>query len=314
MITAIVTMPPYAPYIDEVLKHPIVSGIRLNTVMPVKKSDTLSDLVSRLHDMSERRGKRLYIDLKCRQLRVKTYGVPPFTEIELTHNISVNTPTKAYFHDGRESATVLSAEGNRLIMLEGPKSVVGPGESINILDPSLIVDGYFTEKDEGYIAAGLKAGCHRYMLSFVEQQEDIDLLREKDHDARPIAKIESQKGLEFVRRAYDWKARLMAARGDLYVELQKPHEIITAEEDILRKDKHAIVASRIFPSLSDSLEPSCEDINGVDNLLRMGYRTLMLGDDICQERDSCISALNLLEALAARYEKHSKILPVSLYS
>ena len=31
---AIVTMPPYAPYLEEVAQHPIVSGIRLNTVMP----------------------------------------------------------------------------------------------------------------------------------------------------------------------------------------------------------------------------------------------------------------------------------------
>ncbi len=56
-------------------------------------------------------------------------------------------------------------------------------------------------------------------------------------------------------------------------------------------------ASRILPSLSYSLTPSCHDIMDVDNLRRMGYTTLMLGDEICQERNSVISALNVLYEL-----------------
>ena len=100
----------------------------------------------------------------------------------------------------------------------------------------------------------------------------------------------------------EWEARLMAARGDLYTELRLPHNIIDATEMIVGRDPDAIVASRILPSLTESLEPSCQDIGDVDNLLRMGYRTLMLGDDLCMNRDSLLSALNLLAAMRERYE------------
>ncbi|MBS3122708.1 hypothetical protein J4434_07545 [Candidatus Woesearchaeota archaeon] len=303
-IGAIVTIPPYAPFIREVARHQIVSGLRLNTVMPIK--GPLEDMLKRLDDETKNAGnKELWIDLKCRQLRVKEYWVPPYTEIKISHNIKVETPVTAYFSDGNEQATVVEVDGDRLIMLEGPKRVVGPGESINIVHPSLSIEGFLTETDKRYIESACKVGIHNYMLSFTEMQEDIEALYKLDAEAKTVAKIESQKGMNYVKQVCGEnkgvKPRLMAARGDLYVELSKPHEIIDAVETILKKDKDAIVASRLFNSFSHSLEPTCSDISDVDNLLRMGYKTFMLGDDICMRRESLLSALNLFSAMAERY-------------
>lgn len=300
-IKAIVTIPPYADFIDEVLSHPIVSGLRLNTVMPIKGS--LEDTLTSLYKKTNNHNKKLWIDLKCRQLRIKDYGVPPFTEISLTHNIKVKTPVKAYFSDGNEVATIVKVDKNKLYMQEGPKRVVGPGESINIIDNSLEIEGYFTNLDKEYVKACEKIGIKNYMLSFVEKQEDINNLLKYVSDANIVAKIESEKGLNFINNDYKNNYRLMAARGDLFVEVEKPHKIVESIENILNEDKNAIVASRIFPSLTYSFEPSCEDIGDVDNLLRMGYKSLMLGDDICMKRDSVISALNLLYAMSKKYNK-----------
>jgi pyruvate kinase len=293
----IVTIPPYAPFIDEVVRHPAVEGLRLNVVMPVK--DSLEDVLRRLDDKTKKYGKDFWVDLKCRQLRVKTFGVPPFTEIELTHNIEVNTPVTAYFSGGREYATVLKVDCNRLIMQEGPKRVVGPGESVNIPDDSLKINGFFTDADLKYIEAMKKNDMHNYMLSFVEKKEDIDELMKLDKAANIIAKIESKKGLEY---ADESDVRLMAARGDLFVELKMPHEVIGACERIITKDENAIAASRIFDSLVESYEPSCADVGDADNLMRMGYRHFMLGDEICMRRDSIISGLNLFAAMSKKYE------------
>jgi pyruvate kinase len=301
-IQAIVTIPPYAPFIKEVARHPIVNGLRLNTVMPTKGS--LEELLRKLNSEARNAGdKNLWIDLKCRQLRVKEYWVPPYTEIRLSHSIKVETPVKAYFSDGREAATVLKVDGDRLIMLEGPKRVVGPGEAINIIHPSLTIEGYLTETDKRYVEAGLKAGVKNFMLSFVEGSEDAKALLPYATDANIIAKIESKKGLGYVEKEWKDMPRLMAARGDMFVEVKMPHDIIDAVEKIIRKDSDAIVASRIFGSLSETLEPSCSDIGDVDNLLRMGYKTFMFGDDICMQRDSIISGLNLLSAMAEKYER-----------
>lgn len=315
-IQTIVTIPPYAPFIREVVKHTSVSGLRLNTVMPVKGSEPLEDMLKRLNNETKNAGdKELWIDLKCRQLRVKEYWVPPYTEIKISHRIKVETPVTAYFSDGNEHATVVEVDGDRLIMLEGPKRVVGPGESINIIHPSLSIEGFLTDTDKRYIEAACKVGIHNYMLSFTEEQDDIEALYSLDAEAKAVAKIESKKGMNYVKNEWGKDnlvkpnaiattsklVRLMAARGDLYVELEKPHEIIDAVETIIKTDQNAIVASRIFNSFSHSLEPTCNDIGDVDNLLRMGYKTFMLGDDICMRRESVMSALNLFSAMAERY-------------
>jgi len=300
---AIVTLPPHAPFIDEVLSHDIVSGIRLNTVMPIKGS--LEDKLKELDDKAKGKDKELWIDLKCRQLRVKSFGVPPFTEIELSHEIEVYTPTKAYFSDRSEHATILEVNGSKLIMQEGPRRVVGPGESVTIPHPTLKITGYLTDTDKKYIEAANKIGIHTYMISFVEGNNDIAELIKHDSDAEIIEKIESINGLRYVHKEWqnNGRARLMAARGDLYMELQWPHKIAEAVEDILGKDQNAIVASRILSSLADSPEPSCSDVGDVDNLLRMGYKTFMFGDEVCLKRDTVISALNVFEHMARRYEK-----------
>lgn len=291
----IVTIPPYAPFLGEVLRHPSTSGIRLNTVMPTK--EPLDELVGRLYEAAEKHEKELWIDLKARQLRVKTFGVPPFTEIELSHEIEVNTPVTAYFSDGNESATVLEVYGHKLIMQEGPKRVVGPGESVNIPHHSLKISGSLTKLDVAYIQAAKKVGLHNYMLSFVESEEDVNLLKSLDDKANVLAKIESRRGLDFINKNKPEGYHLMNARGDLYVELRLPHQILRASEDIIRADPDAVVASRILSSLEHSYTPSSADINEVDNLLRIGYKTFMLGDHVCLRKESVISALNVMRAI-----------------
>ncbi len=299
---AIVTLGPYAPFMEDVVKHPIVSGIRLNTVMPLK--ETKEDALKRLESIVKEEGKELWIDLKCRQLRVKEFCTPPYTEITLSHEIEVYTPTKAYFSDRSESATILEVNGNKLIMQDGPRRVVGPGESVTIPHPTLQIKGdYLTDSDKTYIEAANKVGIHKYMLSFIEKKQDSKGVRKYDAKAESIEKIESEKGLRYLSKEWEGNTRLMAACGDLYMELKWPHEIAEKIEFILSKDKNAIAASRILDSLASRPEPSCEDIGHLDNLLRMGYKTVMFGDEICLEKEKILSALNIYTLMARRYEK-----------
>ena len=261
--------------------------------MPVK--EPLEDVLKRMQDLAG--NKPLWIDLKGRQLRTTSYATTPFTEVNISHHIEVNTPVTAYFGNGRESATIVGVDGNRLILLEGPRRVIGPGESINIVDDSLKIHGNLTPTDLQYMEAARKTGMHNYMLSFVESAADIEQLKQHDKDARIVAKIESVQGLNYVRKEYTGKERLMAARGDLYIEVKRPHHILQALETIVHADPEAIAASRILSSLANSPEPSCEDITDVAYLIKTGYKTLMLGDEVCLRRESILSALNVLDAI-----------------
>jgi pyruvate kinase len=293
-VRAIVTIPPYATFAEEVARHPSVVGLRLNTVMPIKGA--LAPVLERLSKL----GPPLWVDLKGRQLRVVGAAIPPFTEVRVSHPVRVETPADAFFDDGREHARVVAVDGDRLILEDGPRRLIGPGESVNLVDPSLEVLGTLTDTDRAYLAAMRDLGLRHVMLSFVERTSDIDEVREALPNADLVLKIESPRGLDFVA---SWTvapppARLMAARGDLYVEVLRPHRIIGALRRIITADPDAIVASRLFPSLARGAVPEATDIGDAAFLMSLGYRTFMLGDEVCLKRDSVMSALNLLEAVA----------------
>ena len=163
------------------------------------------------------------------------------------------------------------------------------------------IEGYFTDLDLRYIKASKAAGNHTYMLSYVEQDSDIDQLLELDPEAEILAKIESLKGLRWVKESYakyaGRKVRLMAARGDLYVEIERPDKILRALKRIVKSDPTAVAASRILTSLMKNARPACSDITDVACLVQMGYGELMIGDDICFNRDALMLALGILSAI-----------------
>ena len=168
MIKAIVTAPPYAHYLDEVAAHPIVSGLRLNTVMPLREEP------GKALDRLQALGQPLWVDLKGRQLRVVGAAIPPYTEVRLSHRIHVQTPVDAFFSDGRECVRIEAVDGDRLILADGPRRLIGPGESVNIVHPSLEIHGTLTDTDRGYLAAMKECGLDRVMLSYVEVPADAD--------------------------------------------------------------------------------------------------------------------------------------------
>lgn len=301
-LSVIVTLPPYADFAVEVARHPLVGGLRLNTVMPIKGFDgtlgtspALDPVLARLADL----GPPLWVDLKGRQLRVVGGAVPPFTEVRVSHRLKVNVPCDAYFDDGREHARLLEVDGDRLILADSPRRYVGPGESVNIVDPSLEIQGTLTAADHAHLAAMARVGLGRVMLSFVERPSDPEEVRALLPDAELVCKIESQRGLDYVATEGKRHGRLMAARGDLYVEVPRPHLVLGALRQIAEADPDAIVASRILGSLARRTVPDSSDVSDVAFLLGLGYRTFMLGDEVCLRRDSVLAALNLLGAIAA---------------
>jgi pyruvate kinase len=297
-IQAIITAPPYAPFLAEVAAHPLVSGLRLNTVMPLRGGPV--EALNRLQDL----GQPLWVDLKGRQLRVVGAAIPPYTEVHLSHRLRVKTPVDAFFADGTEWARVAAVDGHRLILEDGPRRLIGPGESVNIVHPSLQIEGTLTETDRAYLAAMRELGLRQVMLSYVEQPGDLAEVAELLPGAEIIAKIETERGLAYARSTREpgaHQARLLAGRGDLYVEVGQPHRLVGAMRDIIAADPQAIVASRIFESLARHPVPSSADIGDVAWLLSLGYRTFMLGDAVCLRRDSVLEALNLLEAVAGQF-------------
>ncbi len=290
---------------QEVLQSPLIKGIRWNTGAPT------SDIKSRVLTNFQRNIDPIkgWIDLKTRELRIINSPTVPYDYLELNHEIEVDTPTVMYYNEGKKVVIIKDVfDGNKLMVklpdnFTGKETIrFGEGASINIPDESLKVKRYLTQTDKEYIEAAKHIGLHNYLLSFVESTEDIKELMKLDPNANIIAKIESKKGLHFVTNEYEQvknNVRLLVARADLYIELNRPHEILKALRLIIKQDPTAIAASRILESFLDLKSiPLCADFTDLGFLLEIGYKTFLLGDDLCQNEESLLSALGALYILS----------------
>jgi hypothetical protein len=271
----IATLPPYVRHRDAIARHPAVDALRFNTIMPIGEPKRQV-----LDDLREVCGaKPLYLDLKARQLRITRFAYLPYATVEISRRIDVDLPARVRFRDG-EAEIVRIVDGNQLILGERPPRVVGAGEPVTIVDASLEVEGYLTDDDREYVAAAGALGLHDYMLSFVESAADVDELRALDPEARVVAKIESQRGLDYVRGRGD--VRLMAARDDLHLQLgARGPAVLEALEAIVAADPDAIVASRLLTSLEQDERPALADLSDLVLMFRLGYRSFMLSDGLC---------------------------------
>jgi len=298
----LVTLWPTFPHFKKFAGDNRLGGIRLNSAMI--KVDELTDELDVVKTVNG--SVPLYFDIKGNQLRV-TNVFPNNHRLELclNHPIKVKTPTMVLFKAGADYALLNSVQnGRHLIFDGGPEYMVTEGESLHIRDPSLQVYGpTFLDYEIEKIAKARKAGFNKFFLSYVQSQRDIDEFREFVGDSEIVAKIEDKKGLNYVanefRKTDDLS--LMAARGDLYVELDKPHQMMDALKLIQSKDPNASVGSRFLLSLVQEPVPSCADFMDLAWVYDIGYRKIMLCDELCLKDDLLSSAVNVLESFRQSY-------------
>lgn len=282
-----------------------LAGIRLNSaMMGVPELEKQLALIKDTNLLMP-----LWFDVKGRQMRVvEVHNNTDHLDITLNHAISAETPTVVLFKAGADEALLERIEdgGRRLIFRGGPRYKVLPGESICIRDKSLILRGpIFTEAELGKIEQVKAAGIKRWFLSYVEAQSDVDEFRELvGHDAEVMLKIESPRGLEYVANEFvkESNLTLVAARGDLYVEIDRPHRIAEALRLIIETDPEALVGSRMLLSTIYETVPSCADFLELAWLIDIGYRRMMLCDELCLKEELLTRAVNAFDAFCTDYE------------
>lgn len=282
-----------------------LSGIRLNN--PHWTPDELREELALAKSLNPT--VPLYFDVKGWQLRVvETHFNERYLDVTLNHAIDVETPTMVIFKAGADSALLERIEegGRRLIFRGGPKYLVKAGESLRIRHHSLrLLDEQFTASELEKIAVARAAGINHYFLSYVHRKQDVDRLRELiGPEAEILLKIEDQRGLKFVAEEFrkEPRVRLVAARGDLYVEVERPHDIMAALRLIIEKDPEACVGSRVMLSVIHEPVPSCADFLELAWLYDIGYRSVLLCDELCLKGELLSTALNACKSFMENYQ------------
>jgi pyruvate kinase len=295
-----VTLWPSFPHFKRFAHDSRVDGIRLNSAM--MSNPELDKELEIVKGMTS--SNPLFFDVKGRQLRV-TEVIPnkDYLDIRLNHPISVKTPSVVLFKAGADVALLdrLEEDGQRLIFEGGPRYNVIAGESLHIRDKSLEVRGnIFTPQEIQKIEKVRAAGFNKYYLSYVEQQSDVDQFLELvGRDAEVWLKIESLAGMKYAINTFKKKDNLVlvAARGDLFVELDKPHHMIHALRAIIKADPEACVGSRILLSVIDSPVPSCADLIEIAWLNDIGFRRMLLCDELCLKENLLATAVAVFDGV-----------------
>lgn len=250
----LVTLWPSFPHYRGFSRDSRLAGIRLNSAMM-----TAPELDAELEKIRMNPGRvPLWYDIKGRQPRIiEVIPNEDHLDLRLNHAVEVRTPCPVILKGGADHALLdhLEEDGRRLVFRGGPRYQVKAGESLYLRDPNLRIKGDILTPDEiAKIEKVRAAGFKRWFLSYVEQQSDLDRFQELvGKDAEIWLKIESMAGLRFVSEQFRKRDNLVlvAARGDLYVEIDKPHRIGQALRLIVDKDPKACVASRIMLSVVD---------------------------------------------------------------
>jgi hypothetical protein len=306
MLNLHITAIPSANYFNQFAHNSFLTGIRMNGILFVG-----ADTEKEISLIPKTATVPLWLDAKGRQLRIEeTIYHKDHLEVVLNHQITgLVLPHPIIFKAGEDWAMVekITDDGKRLhCRADGyPKYRVNPGDSIHFRNPNMhITDSLFTSNEKAKIQKMAKLGFQNFYLSYVESKRDVDEFRELvGPDATIILKIESKRGLQFVRN--EWKNNaefyncyLACARGDLYVEVDKPHHILEAQKLIIEKDPDALVGSRMLLSLFNNNVPACSDICELDQLRNLGYKHFLLCDDLCKKAVSLERAIATFEAFA----------------
>lgn len=297
------TLLPSMSYFGRFAKDPRIQGVRLNTPMLSEAElQTEFDLLSTGPAPPE-----TFFDVKGRQLRVlEAIDCGDHLEIIINHPIAAQPDSLVLFKAGNDGALLdRVVDGTRLVFLGGPQHLVRSGESLHVVDSSFVLQGeQFNDWEKKRIEMAKAAGISRWCLSYTESMRDVDEFLELVGDNAEVwLKIENERGLGFVEQEFSKRDNLtlVAARGDLFVELKPEHRILRALQLIISKDPHAVAGSRILLSTVNEPGPSCADLSELAWLREIGYKRYMLCDDLCLLEDKLALAVNVFAAVADDY-------------
>lgn len=263
--------------VQKVFSNPHISEVRFNT--GVQTAYSIEKTLDILKNLSIKYNKKLWIDIKGRQLRVTKWADPLYSCIEISHRVQVSYPALVYFRNGDKVNITHIKDGNKLFVDPLPRQALGAGQSVNILAKDIEIDGYLTEKDKQYLRACKKMDLNYIMASFVETFDDLTQILQILPNSQIVSKIESLKGLSFITQ-YD-VPNLMAARDDLYLQSGQNYSMLNHLKTIISRDSGAICASKIFLSLEKRETVDFADFADLELMYSMGYRKFMLCDNVC---------------------------------
>lgn len=282
-------------------------------------SEAVGDLVRLVHKAAP--GAAALVDLQGPKLRVGefngtlnandviTLGPTGFVPVNFDPaQLGIEPGHRIMLDDGRILLDVLDVDGALVSVSVRSGGLLTPRKGVNLPD-TVVRTSPLTEKDILDARAAVAAGCDWLALSFVQHPSDVVALRDLiENKARIIAKIERPQVLDHLDELCRTADAVMAARGDLGVELpfeQVPliqHRIVDAA---LRHGTPSVCATEMLESMITSSRPTRAEANDVAVAVQAGFDAVMLSAETATGVNP-LAAVSAMALLARTYE-HVKV-------
>ena len=298
----------------------------------LKLLPTFGSTVPLYFDAKGRQPRIIWVDMANKKNLVLRLNHPISikTPVRVLFKAGADSAVLDYLEDGGK---LLVFRGGPAYMVEPGESIHILDSDFSILGP------IFTDEEKLKLEKVRKSGFKNYFLSYVESKQDLDEFYELvGRDSEVKLKIENQRGLYFVANSFKKESNvsLVTALGDLYIELEWPHKVLDALKLIISKDSDACVGSRMFLSVANKMRnarlvdaikllrsndvssfdpgkvieknllssinrdiPSCADMCQVAWFKEIGYRNMMLCDELCLYEDLLDIAVDAFDAFRA---------------
>jgi pyruvate kinase len=194
--------------------------------------------------------------------------------IEVGHRVLLN--------DGRLEVVIEKVGRNSIEVRVVQGGELKPGKGVNMPDTE-VTDDLLTAKDRSDIAVARAKSVEVVALSFVQKPQDIEQVRELvGANVMVVAKIERPQALERISEICAVSDGVMAARGDLGVEL--PFEVVPAAQHkiartALTQGVISICATEMLESMTTSTRPTRAEVADVTGAVRDGFDAVMLSGE-----------------------------------
>lgn len=189
---------------------------------------------------------------------------------------------RVFLDDGRIQTRVVSLEGDELKVSVVAGGKLKRGKGVNLPDSS-VAGSVLSAKDRADLDVARAAAVDIVAVSFVQRPEDIEEVRALLGGSTLVfAKIERPQALNVIDEICRVSDGVMAARGDLGVEL--PYEEVPLAQ---RKIAHAaltsgtmsICATEMLESMTQSSRPTRAEVSDVAAAVRDGFDAVMLSGE-----------------------------------
>ncbi|MCD7740506.1 MAG: pyruvate kinase [Candidatus Gastranaerophilales bacterium] len=213
--------------------------------------------------------------------------------------------------DGHVKLKVTKIVGSKVYTVVESGNIIKPRKGINLPGIQASLEAV-TQRDKEYIKFAIEQNADYLALSFVRKAEDIKCAKYYTKafggkEIPVIAKIEKPQAVENLEEIVIEADALMAARGDLGIEMS-PQDVPIAQKRIIQLaneyKKPCIVATQMLESMIEESMPTRAEAGDVANAIFDGADAIMLSGESAVGKYP-VEAVKMMAAISKTVETSS---------